>query len=184
MQLEHHLAQVHDQLAAAAALGDDRTREVAAALATATASAVRLALLQAITEAADEMTAALLDYPGSPAVSVHIEGDDIGLDVRASQPATEADDRRREDSDANARISLRLSEALKAEIDAAAEADGVSVNTWLVRAASAALRPGPFGAGAQFGSAFGPAFGGPGAESGRGRQRRDTSHRITGWING
>jgi HicB family len=170
MQLDHHLAQVHEQLTAAAALGDERTREVAAALAAAAGSAVRLALLQAVTEAADEATAALLDFPGAPAVSVHLDGDDIGLEVRVTQPDDEPADRRRDDSDTSARISLRLSEALKSEIDAAAEGDGVSVNTWLVRAAAAALRPAPP-----------PAGPGP---SGRGRPRRDNSHRITGWING
>jgi hypothetical protein len=33
----------------------------------------------------------------------------------------------------DARITLRLSESLKARVDAAATASGVSVNTWLVQ---------------------------------------------------
>lgn len=177
MQLQHHLAQVSDQLAAAAALGDDRTKEVAEALAAASASAVRLALLHAVTEAADEITAALLDYPGSPTVGVHLDGAEITLEVRPSQPADEAEAPRREEGEPNARISLRLTEALKSDIDAAAEQDGVSVNTWLVRAATNALQPNPF---TNFVGAFGPAgF----ADGGRGRQRRD-NQRISGWING
>jgi hypothetical protein len=179
MQLQHHLAQVSEQLAAAAALGDDRTKEIAAALGTACGPAVRLALLHAVTEAADEITAALLDYPGSPAVGVHVEGDEINLDVRATHTAEEPDTPRRDDGEPNARISLRLTETLKAEIDAAAEREGISVNTWLVRAASSALQPNPF---AGFAGAFGPNLGhfGPG---GRGRPRSD-SQRMTGWING
>ena len=36
--------------------------------------------------------------------------------------------------DASARITLRLSEALKAAVEAAAAREGVSVNTWIVRA--------------------------------------------------
>src|SRR5581483_8235149 len=120
MQLEHHLAQVSDQLQAAAALGDDRAKEIAAALATAATPAVRLALLRAVSEAADEITAALLDYPGSPAVAVHLDGDEITVDVHAAAPATEPDEPRRDDGEATARISLRLTEALKADIDAAA----------------------------------------------------------------
>ena len=175
MHLDHHLAQVHEQLGAAAALGDDRTKEIATALAAAASSAVRLALLGAVSEAADEITAALLDYPGSPAVTVRLEGDAIDVDVHASE-APDADEPRRDDGEASARISLRLSEGLKAEIDAAAERDGVSVNTWLVRAASAALRDGPGTA-----PGFGPGFG---ASGGRGRQRQGGGQRITGWING
>jgi hypothetical protein len=178
MQLQHHIAQVSEQLAAAAALGDDRTKEIAGHLASASASAVRLALLNAVSEAADEITAALLDYPGSPAVGVHLDGAEITLDVRPTQSPEDAEAPRRDDGEANARISLRLTEALKAEIDAAAEREGVSVNTWLVRAAAAALR-GPF---ANFVGAFGPDLPGFGSAA-RGRQRRD-NQRITGWING
>jgi uncharacterized protein (DUF1778 family) len=173
MHLDHHLAQVHDQLGAAAALGDDRTREVAAALATAATPVVRLAIISALTEAADEITAALLDYPGAPDVSVRLEGEEVSVDVRAMAPVDDPPDARRDDGDTSARISLRLSEALKTDIDAAAESEGVSVNTWLVRAASAALRPAPFSA------TFGP-----NVQTGRGRRRQDTQQRITGWING
>jgi uncharacterized protein (DUF1778 family) len=178
MQLEQHVAQVHEQLRAAAALGDDRTQQIAAALATAATPSVRLAVLNALGEAAEEITAALLDYPGSPVITVRLDGDELAVDVHATHPPTEAEESRRDDGEANARISLRLTEALKADIDAAAEQEGVSVNTWLVRAASAALRPGPF---AGFGPGFPPGFG-PGR--GRGRGRRDDSHHITGWING
>jgi uncharacterized protein (DUF1778 family) len=180
MQLQHHLAQVSEQLAAAAALGDDRTKEIAGALAAAASPAVRLALLSAVSEAADEITAALLDYPGAPAVSVHVDGEDIALEVRATHPGAEQQEApRRDEGDPNARISLRLTEALKAEIDAAAERDGISVNTWLVRAATQALQPNPFqGFAAAFGPGFAANFGGPGRGRGRGDQH------ITGWING
>jgi hypothetical protein len=41
--------------------------------------------------------------------------------------------------DSSARITLRLPEALKGRIESAARSGGVSVNTWIVRAASAAL---------------------------------------------
>lgn len=174
MQLDAHLAQVQEQLRAAAALGDDRTREIAAALGTAAGPAVRLAVLNALTDAAEEITSALLDYPGSPVVTVRLDGDEAVVEVHAaSVPDPPATDARRDDADTNARISLRLSDALKAEIDAAAERDGVSVNTWLVRAANAALQP----------AAFGPWFTSPPGPGGRGRQRGN-QHRVTGWING
>jgi uncharacterized protein (DUF1778 family) len=174
MQLDTHIAQVHEQRRAAAALGDERTREIADALATAATPAVRLAVLNALTEASGEITAALLDYPGSPGVSVRLDADEIAVEVHAAVAADAPADARREEGDPSARISLRLTEALKADIDAAAERDGVSVNTWLVRAANAALEPGPFNTWLNAG--FGP--------GGRGRQRQGNTHRVTGWING
>jgi uncharacterized protein (DUF1778 family) len=175
MQLDTHIAQVSDQLRAAAALGDDRTREIADALATAALPAVRLAVLAALTEASGEITAALLDYPGSPGVSVRLEAEDIAIEVHAAVSADAPAEARRDDGEPSARISLRLTEALKNDIDAAAERDGVSVNTWLVRAATAALEPGPFSTWLNAG--FGPGGGG-------GRQRQGNTHRVTGWING
>lgn len=180
MQLEEHITQVQEQLRAAAALGDDRAREIAAALATAAAPAVRLAVLNAVASAADEITAALLDYPGAPAISVRLDGDQLVVDVHVTQQASSADEPRRDDGEASARISLRLSEALKADIDAAAEDEGVSVNTWLVHAATAALRPSPFaGFDPRTLGAFGPSGG-----RGRARGRRGDQHHISGWING
>ncbi|MEA2221524.1 MAG: hypothetical protein QOJ35_4150 [Solirubrobacteraceae bacterium] len=168
MQLDPHLSRVHDQLVAAAALGDDRTREIAEALTTAAVPAMRLALLAAASEIADEITAALLDHPGSPAVAVRIDDDEVAVDVRAGATADGAAEVRHADGEASARISLRLTDALKADIDAAAERDGVSVNAWLVRAAGSALRPGAPDA----------------AAGGRGHGRRSDTQHVTGWING
>jgi uncharacterized protein (DUF1778 family) len=191
MELDPHLAQVHEQLRAAAALGDERTQQVAGALATAATPAVRLAILGALSAAADEITAALLDYPGAPAVTVRLDGEQVSVEVRSTAaPDTSAADEiaRPEEGEASARISLRLSESLKSEIDAAAERDGVSVNTWLVRAAAAALRAAstnPFGPDRPFsagGGTFGP-FGPPDWQPGK-RSGFGDAHRITGWING
>jgi uncharacterized protein (DUF1778 family) len=168
MQIDPHLSRVHEQLVAAAALGDDRTREIAEALSTAAVPALRLALLAAVSEIADEITAALLDHPGSPAVAVRIDHDEVAVDVRALAPIDDAAQARPVDGEPNARISLRLSDALKADIDAAAERDGVSVNTWLVRAAGAALRPGATDTG----------------QAARGRGRHHEAQRVSGWING
>ena len=172
MELHTHVAQVQEQLETAAALGDERTQQTATALATAAAPAMRLAILAAVSAAADEITAALLDSPGSPAVAVHLDGDDLRIEVRAiaEQPAaTPADE-----GDASARISLRLSEALKSDIEAAARRDSISVNSWLVRAATAGINP-------QWG--FGPRFGDPRRQPGQ-PGRGGNAHHVTGWING
>jgi hypothetical protein len=163
VELNTYVEQVRSQLASAAALGDERTRQTAEALSTAADPAVRLALLAAVSAAADEITAALLDQPGSYAVTVRLDGDELRIDVRGETepaPATPAPD---EDAEPTARISLRLSDALKAEIETAARAAAVSVNTWLVRSAMRALN----------------------ADTARPADNHGHSgHRITGWING
>lgn len=162
MELRSHVAQVRTQLETAAALGDDRAREVAAALSAAAEPAVHLALVSALSAAADEITAALLDAPTASTVTARVADGEVRFDVRYEDEAPVPPP---DDADASARISLRLGETLKADIESAARAEAVSVNTWLVRAASAAL------AGSR----------GTGRNS---RQHSRDAHRITGWVNG
>jgi hypothetical protein len=171
MHLDDHVRQVHQQLAATAALGDERTQQIAEALLGAATPAVRLALIGALSAASDEINAALLDAPGSPAIAIRLDGDDVRVDVTldTSEPAAA----REETGDATARISLRLSESLKADVEAAADREGVSTNAWLVRAASSALSPAWPGM---------PGFAAHGGPHGRGRNRN--AHRVTGWIDG
>jgi hypothetical protein len=174
MELHPYVSQVQAHLTAAAALGDERTRQTADALAAAAELAMRLAVLAAVSAAADEITATLLDAPGAPAVAVRIDGDDLRVEVRTADTSAEEPTGAPEDADASARISLRLSETLKADIETAAKTESVSVNTWLVRAAARALTPNrpPRGPG------FGPTAS---FEVNRGGHN---VHRITGWING
>lgn len=163
MELHEYVAQVQQQLSAAAALGDEQVQRVAAGLAGAAGPAVRLAIMTALAEAADEITALLLDVPASPTVSVRLDGDTVRTEVqtRAAQPERAEAELTGTDAEQSARISLRLSEALKARVEAAAATEQVSVNTWLVRAAATALsgRPG-------------------------GGTRSISGHRVTGYING
>jgi hypothetical protein len=169
MQLDEYVRQVHDQLRASAALGDERTAQVAGALAGSADSAVRLAILAAVSDAAAEITAALLDTHGGPAVTVVLDGDEIRVDVSPPAPSG-ASQPPPDDGDATARISLRLSEKLKVDVEHAASSDSVSVNTWLERAAGAALnrQNGPPGGW----------LGWQGPPQGRG------GHRFTGWVTG
>lgn len=172
VHLDEHVAAVQQQLTATAALGDDHTRDVAAALGNALGPALRLAIAAAVSAAADEVTAALLDHPGAPAVTAALDGADLRLEVRATDRAGFDDPAPAgEDGDANARISLRLPDTLKADIETAARADGVSVNTWLVRAAGRSLRM------------SGPAAAVQDAVTDAIR-RAGNAHKITGWING
>lgn len=160
MHLYPYTTGVRAQLTAAAALGDESTRATAEALATAAEPAVRLAVLEAVSAAADEITEALLDAPGSPTVAVRLDHDELRVEVRLT-PVTEPTPAPADEGDNDARISLRLPEALKGQIETAARAEGVSVNTWLLRAANSALAPAP-------------TF----------RHAAGSSGRITGWING
>ena len=179
MHVNDYVEQVHDQVRASAALGDERTQQIAASLAGAVDASVRLALLAAVSAAAGEISAALLETNGGPAVTVAVDGDEIRIDV--AQAPTAPAEPPPDEGEATARISLRLSERLKADIEQAASHDGVSVNTWLIRAAGAMLsRPG--GAGGWPGPGGWPGAGwrgGPGwGGHGRGTQR------VTGWVTG
>lgn len=168
MQLHPYVAQVQAQLVAAAALGDEHTRAIALALSTAAEPAIRLALLAATSAAGDEITAALLDSPGAPAVAIRVDGDDLRVEVRAGEPVPEPEPARPSaEEDNSARISLRLPEGLKSRVEEAARTEGISTNTWLRQALEGTLSGWPWPR---------PGANRPGATHG--------GHRITGWVNG
>jgi hypothetical protein len=152
MQIATHVEELQRQLAAAAAAGGDDTAEVAALLAAALEPAARLAILEALSEAAGEITRELA--PGS--VDVRLRGREVDFVVARPDPegtvaepaanasgpvvlATDSD----EADDATARTTLRLPDSLKARAEGAATAEGLSLNAWLVRAVNAALEPAP-----------------------------------------
>src|SRR5579859_2080040 len=106
MHFDGYVRQVQQQLAATAALADEQGQRIAEVLAEASTSAMRLAVLGAVSEAADEITALLLDFPLSPTVTVRIVGDELLTEVDASvnhlaEPALV------DEGDPSARISLR-----------------------------------------------------------------------------
>jgi hypothetical protein len=184
MHLDDNLRQLREQLGASASLGDERTQQIAATLASTLEPAVRLAIMSSLNAAADEITAALLESPGAPRAAIRLDGDEVLFELIATE-AQAASSTPTDDGEASARISLRLTEALKAQIDDAATRDGVSVNTWLVRAANAALSGGSGwpGHGWQPPTGWGGPWGGAGGGSGGG-QRGHRPNRITGWIDG
>jgi HicB-like protein involved in pilus formation len=139
MELAPFVEALEADLAAVAALGDEATAEAARRLSAALRASTGLRLLDALGEAALELNAQL------PAgrVEVRLAGQDPSL-VYVDDAAAPA----AADEGASARITLRLPESLKASLEAAAARDGVSVNTWLVRAlarsvsTTATARPG------------------------------------------
>jgi hypothetical protein len=92
---------------------------------------VRVHLLDALQEAAMELTAQL----PSGRIDVRLSGGDVQLLYAGEEPAA----RPAPDDDTSARVTLRLSERLKSQAEAAAGHEGVSLNTWLVRTISAGL---------------------------------------------
>jgi hypothetical protein len=144
MDLNPYLAELHEQLAVAADTGGDEARALAERLSASLDSAARLALLDALSAAAAEITQELA--PGS--VEVRLRGRDPEFVVNVAKPVAETVAEIDEpvaatgEDAAMTRINLRLPQDLKDRVEDAARASGVSVNTWLVRSASAALSRG------------------------------------------
>lgn len=171
MDLGAYVENLRRELVVAAEAGGDEARALAERLVAPLDSAVRLTLLEALSAAADEITRDLA--PGS--VQVRLRGREPAFVVTAppvepagrdAAPASEAmttpSAGQPDATDgAMARINFRPPEGLKARIEEAAGREGLSVNAWLVRAASAALDP---------------------VERRTGRATHASGDRITGWV--
>lgn len=167
MDLTTYVDNLRHQLAVAAEANGEDARVLAERLTAPLDSAIRLTLLDALSAAADEITRDLAPgsvdlrfRSGNPdfIVTPPPVDDDAEVEAEAAEPEPPAP----QDGDEGAmtRINLRLPEHLKAQIETAANRDGLSANAWLVRAASAAL------------------------ETGRRTTRRSPrgSQRYTGWV--
>ncbi|HEY7485448.1 MAG TPA: toxin-antitoxin system HicB family antitoxin [Streptosporangiaceae bacterium] len=191
MDLTTYVDNLRRGLAVAAEAGGDEARALAERLSAPLEAAARLALLEALSAAADEITRDLA--PGS--VEVRLRGRDPQFVVTpppadesyeheagASQPSLRnalvssievamgvrpaaGEEPEAGDDGGTARITLRLPEHLKPRIDEAAKRAGLSVNAWLVRVVSAAVMPGDQA----------PPSGGRGAGP-------QTGKRFTGWV--
>lgn len=137
MDLIPYAARLHRDLRVAAETGGEETLAVAERLASGLESSIRLVLLDALVEAAGEITRGLA--PGS--VEVRLRGRDVDFAVTpaaGTSTPTAAPDGGSEgvEDGGTARLSLRLPERLKPKVEQAAEAAGLSVNAWLVRSIS------------------------------------------------
>jgi predicted transcriptional regulator len=141
MELGQYVADLQRQLVDAASNGAEDTRAVAERLAVGLDAATRLVLLDALSAAVGEITQDLA--PGS--VDLRLRGREVEFVVTQAADPSEADDHPVASVDlddaSTSRTTLRLPDALKVRVDEAAMADGLSVNTWLVRAIAAALQP-------------------------------------------
>lgn len=118
---------LREDLAAAAALADDEaTREAAGRLAQALEASLHLRLLDLLSEAALSLSS---QVPGR--IEVRLAGREPELVYVAdeeAEPAAPADDA------LTARVTLRLSESLKAQVEVAAARESLSLNAWILRA--------------------------------------------------
>jgi HicB family len=109
-------------------LGDEIVAEVAERIADVLGRSVPGRVLDLLSDAAAELSATLPDGR----VDIRVAGDDVDMtyveDVPgpAAAPTGDGDEQ-------SARISLRLGEGLKSRLEAGAAAEGVSVNTFIVR---------------------------------------------------
>src|SRR6266516_1502793 len=144
MELSPYVAGLRRELGSLTRFASDDVVQVAGRLAEALESSVRLTLLEVLSAAAAEITTRLDDT----VIDVRLNAGEPEFVVTAvpqhgdheAQPAPEAT----ADDAGTARVTLRLSEALKARVEAQAAAGGLSVNSWLAHAAIRALEaPGP-----------------------------------------
>jgi hypothetical protein len=174
MDLTPYVEKLREELAVAADASGADARALAERLTAPFESAIRLALLEALSAAADEITRDLA--PGS--VEVRLRGRDPSFVVTpvpggrswdeepvASAPAEDPLAATAADKGGTARINLRLPDDLKTRIEEAAGRERLSVNTWLVRAAAGSLEPD-----------------GGAASRAAARRGSDSGQRYTGWA--
>jgi hypothetical protein len=153
MDLTPYVETLRQDLAVAAEAGGPEARDLAERLVAPLESAMRLALLDALSAAASEITRDLA--PGSvdlrlrgrepsfvvtaPPAERSLEEPDVSMAGAALRGPAEGDE------GAMTRINLRLGQDLKDRVEDAAREAGLSVNAWLVRSAAQALGAGERG---------------------------------------
>jgi preprotein translocase subunit SecD len=161
-------------LMTAAEAGSDEIRSAAERLSMALGPAVRLTLMDALSQAAAEITNELhgtlveVRLKGREPVFV-VAGHGADAPPEAAAEGDETEDLGFDDDDTVARITLRLPESLKARAEELASKRGQSLNTWLVNAARNA---------ATISVNISATSMGPGAPG----RNRSSNKRIQGWV--
>lgn len=159
MELSPYLRAIAEDLEKVTALADDSTREVTGRLLAALEPGLRMALVQAVSDATALISAEL---DGVVAV-VRIEGRDPVIAVEHTGESPSHRPPTTDEGDDSARVTVRLPQGLKQRAEArAAEADQ-SLNTWIVQAIRRSTQE----------DAFIPPFA---------RPRVPGARRVTGWA--
>jgi predicted HicB family RNase H-like nuclease len=136
VRMEIHVDAIgRDLVATASALGDESLVETLRRLVDASEPALRLRLIDVLSEAAVSLNGQLVQGH----VEVRLAGRDPEL-VYVDDPEAPEEPPAPGD-DLSARITLRLPETLKRSLETAAAREGVSANAWIVRALARALEP-------------------------------------------
>ncbi|WP_163507717.1 toxin-antitoxin system HicB family antitoxin [Fodinicola acaciae] len=188
MDLNIHIDNLRRELVAVANTGNPEIVKAGELLAKAVESAARLGLIEVLSDAAEEVTGGLAaqNYPAE--VQVRIRGREVEMAVTPpmTPPPTQevAEQPAEPEPDANesysARFTLRMPEQVKAHVEQAAAADGMSVNAWIVRAIRS-WRPEHHG---HQGHQYGQHGGWEDWTGGWGKQHGRKNSRITGYSQG
>ncbi|HZS20719.1 MAG TPA: toxin-antitoxin system HicB family antitoxin [Pseudonocardiaceae bacterium] len=182
MDLTPYINQLREDLTTAASAGDEQTRHTAAVLGVALEPAARLAIMNALSDLAAEVTAALADR----VVEVRLDGRDVRIAVSSpsgindhaaestpsgsgeeGQPPFEPGAGPFGDAGGDIRrMTLRLIDQVKTQAERAAAEQGVSLNTWVSQAVASALRGEPWN------------------DPRRGPGDRRSRNRVQGWVQG
>lgn len=190
MDLSPYTNQLREDLSSAASVGDEHTRHTAAALSAGLEPAARLAIMNALSDLAAEITTQL----DGQVVELRLDGRDVRVVVSGTEPAEEegapgdpppppppgADSG---DSGDISRITLRLLDGIKTQAEQAAAGQGVSLNAWVAQAVQEALHGGrPRGPWDHHRPGRRPARA-PHAGRARGNEGSDgAGSRIRGWV--
>ncbi|MEV6524156.1 hypothetical protein AB0M43_19580 [Longispora sp. NPDC051575] len=146
MELTPYLDSLRRDLTAAAAPGGPEMTRAAELLTGSLEASARLALLEALSDAAAEITTRLADT----SVEIRLRGRDADIVVSESMPMPPVPPPPpppmpplppgEPDGGDISRITLRLPEPLKQAVERAAQAEAISVNSWLVRAIGSAVQ--------------------------------------------
>jgi hypothetical protein len=148
MELDPYIRSIHEQLEAAARSSGEEALELAQRLSAPLDASIRLALQDALAAAVEEITVDLA--PGSVELRLRGREPRFVVTLPPPDPLTETDDDAVDPAPEDLsplqgeeggtwRINVRMPEHLKPRIERAADGEGLSVNSWLVRAAGARL---------------------------------------------
>lgn len=188
MDVTPYVTALREDLVSAAAAGDEQTQRTATLLAAAIEPAARLAVMNALSDLAEEVTEAL---DGERSVELRLNGRQVRV-VVTEPPGPSAEEQPPPvppsapsfgpsfgDAGDISRITLRLVEEIKGRAEQAANQQGVSLNSWIAQAVQGAL----YGAQARDWGADGHRNRGRGPRKSR-DDRRDDGRSVRGWVQG
>ena len=180
MDITPYIESLRRDLVAAAEAAGPETRAAAERLTFALDPSARLALMDAVSQAAAEITA---EMPAG-SVDVRLNGRELDFVVQSAPaaapspppPPAPPSAEESEEEGGVARITLRMPESVKAKAEELAARSGHSLNTWLVNIVRAATRESAINVDIDLTSI--PFFGTNDPFGGKGRGHR----RMTGWV--